>query len=269
MNTLESVLGFLEKTFPPELAEDWDNIGLLIGDPKRRVEKIMTCLTITPETVEEAVEEGADIIITHHPFPFRALKRITSENSNGRMILNLIESSVAVYSPHTAHDNANCGINQQLAERLELLHVEPLMETRGRLGTLPAPVPLVQLVKSVKDFLEIPWIQYVDSRTARSEKRERETHVRKIAIGCGAAGEFLPFAAEKGADAMLIGEARFHTSLEAQSLGISLILPGHYASERFALDRLADRLKAEFPGIRSWASQKETDPITTLGSDGF
>ena len=213
---------------------------------------VLTCLTVTPEVVVEAVEEQVDLIVSHHPFPFHAVERITTETPTGKMLWNLIGAKIAVYSPHTAHDNAETGINQQLAEMLELTQVEPLTLTSGRIGLLPQPVSFTELVEKVRQSLHLPHVQYIDSG---------KSQVSKIAIGCGAAGEFLVQAAAKSADVLLIGETRFHIYLEAQALGVSLILPGHYASERFAMERLADRIATQFPDLRCWASKREQEPV--------
>ena len=249
---MNPLISYLETLFPLEFAEAWDNVGFLLGDPKREFRNVLTCLTVTPEVVAEAVEEQADLIVSHHPFPFRAVKRITTETPSGKMLWELIGAKIALYSPHTAHDNAETGINQQLAEMLGLTQTEPLTLASGRIGLLPQPVTFAELVEKVRQSLRLPYLQYIDSG---------QTPVSKIAIGCGAAGEFLEQAAAKNADVLLLGEARFHTCLEAQSLGVSLILPGHYASERFAMERLADRIAAKFPNIRCRASRQEKEPI--------
>jgi putative NIF3 family GTP cyclohydrolase 1 type 2 len=85
--------------------------------------------------------------------------------------------------------------------------------------------------------------------------------VRLVAVGCGAAGELLDAAQRSGCDAMVLGEARFHTCLEAEALGMGLVLPGHYASERFGVERLAGVLQQEFPQVEVWPSQRESDPV--------
>ena len=249
---MNPLLAYLETLFPPELAETWDNVGLLIGDPHRAFRNVLTCLTVTPQVVAEAVEEQADLIVSHHPFPFHAVKRITTETPSGKMLWDLIGAKIAVYSPHTAHDNAETGINQQLAGMLELTQIEPLVLTAGRIGLLPQPMPFADLVEKVRLSLGLPYLQYVDSG---------KELVSRIAIGCGAAGEFLEHAAARGADVLLLGETRFHTYLEAQTLGVSLVIPGHYASERFAMERLADRIANQFPDLRCWASKQEQEPI--------
>lgn len=254
---MQKIQAFLETIFPLNLAEDWDNVGLLIGDSQKTVRNIMTCLTITPEVVHEAVEMKADMIVSHHPFPFHCFKRLTSETVDGRMFLDLIRAQIAVYSPHTAHDTAETGINQQLAEMLNLQNIEPLNPNgSGRFGTLPQPVTLPELLEKVQTGLNIATLPYVDSGV-----NSGKAYISKVAIGCGAAGEFLAAALLKSADVLLIGETRFHTYLEAKSNGVSLILPGHYASERFAMERLAQRIAAEFPDRQCWVSTAEKDPL--------
>ncbi len=132
MTTIQQVCEYLDDFAPPSLAEEWDNVGLLIGAAERPVRQLMTCLTITPASAAEAVARGVNLIVTHHPLPFRPLKRITNETVTGRLLLTLIESQIAVFSPHTAFDSACRGINQRLAEAMELANIEPLV-TDGEL----------------------------------------------------------------------------------------------------------------------------------------
>src|SRR5947209_11124530 len=118
MQKLATVIRYLEQFAPPALAEDWDNVGLLLGDPAADVHRAMTCLTVTPECAAEAIEAQAQLIVTHHPVLFRPVKRLTTATAEGRMLLDLVRAGVAVYSPHTAFDNTRDGINDALARRL-------------------------------------------------------------------------------------------------------------------------------------------------------
>src|SRR6185295_17432474 len=111
---------------PAALAAEWDNVGLLVGDRAQKVERIMTCLTITPAAASEAIREQADLIVSHHPLPFKPLKRLTADQPTGRILLDLIRAGISIYSPHTAFDSAAAGINQQLAEALGLKNIQPL-----------------------------------------------------------------------------------------------------------------------------------------------
>src|SRR5947209_8063121 len=111
MPTVAAVLDFLEQLAPLDLAADWDNVGLLLGDRAASVERVMTCLTVTPEAAAEAIAERVQLVVTHHPILFRPVKRLTTDAADGRMLLDLVRAGVAVYSPHTAFDNATAGIN--------------------------------------------------------------------------------------------------------------------------------------------------------------
>src|SRR5690349_10987405 len=123
MLTVSAVAAFLETFAPPRLAAEWDNVGLLVGDSRHSVERVMTCLTVTPASVAEAIAEKADLIVTHHPMLFSAVRRITNDTPDGKMLLDLIAAGIAVFSPHTAFDSARSGINQRLAEGLGLSDV--------------------------------------------------------------------------------------------------------------------------------------------------
>src|SRR5262245_23615219 len=98
MLTVAGVIDHLERLAPPRLAADWDNVGLLLGERTTQVRRLMTCLTVTPESAAEAVERKADLIVTHHPILFKAVKRLTGDGPEGRMLLGLARAGVAVYS---------------------------------------------------------------------------------------------------------------------------------------------------------------------------
>src|SRR5437764_15251068 len=106
MLTVADVIGFLDQFAPPDLAADWDNVGLLLGRRAAAVERVLTCLTVTPDSAAEAVEAGAQLIVSHHPILFRGVKRLTDGGAAERTVLSLAAAGVAVYSPHTAWDNA-------------------------------------------------------------------------------------------------------------------------------------------------------------------
>lgn len=131
MLTVANVVAFLEQFAPLRLAADWDNVGLLLGSRASPVERVMTCLTVTPESAEEAVTGRANLIVTHHPVLFKPTQRLTDATAEGRTLLSLLENRVAVYSPHTAFDNTTGGINDILARRLGLDSVVPLRLGEG------------------------------------------------------------------------------------------------------------------------------------------
>jgi dinuclear metal center YbgI/SA1388 family protein len=259
------VIDFLERLAPPVLAESWDNVGLLVGDRDAPVERVMTCLTVTGQTVVEAIEQGVQLVVTHHPLPFRPLTRLTTDHTPGRLLWQLTNQSTAVASFHTAYDSAAHGINQQWAEALALTDVEPLREIlghaststskvvgTGRFGLLSGPVALRELAGRVAALA---------GASACQVMRGAAEPVQRVAIACGSAGELVPEAARLGAQVMITGEASFHSCLEAQAQGMAMILVGHYASERLGVQQLAAQLGDEFLDLTVWASRLEHDPL--------
>ena len=253
---------FLEQLAPLNLSEDWDNVGLLVGDRTAEANRIMTCLTVTPATVQEAVAEQANLIVTHHPFPFRSLKRLTTDSTVGRMLLQLVEKRIAIYSAHTAFDSCANGINQKLSKLFGLSDIQPLQTIEGqstqigvgRYGSI-ASTTLEPFCQMVKQKLAISGLHIVgDGKNA----------VKKVGIACGSAGQFLDVAIRNGCDTFVTGEANFHTCLEAEARNVNLILPGHFASERFAMEEIGETIKGEFSNIEVWASRSEIDPLVWI-----
>jgi len=253
---LSDLCEFLETFAPAKLAAEWDNVGLLVGDSKQDPRRVLTCLTITPAVAAEAIREQADVLVTHHPLPFRPLKRLTADEPAGRLLLDLIRAGIAIYSPHTAFDSAAAGINQQLAEGLGLGDIQPLVPGEqlgtGRTGRLLPPKTLREVVANTKQFLRTSHVSIVG---------EPSRPIERVAVACGSAGELLDAAVAARCDLFLTGEARLHTCYEAEARGIALLLAGHYASERFGVERLAEVIAAQFPALSVWASGDERDPI--------
>ncbi|MCA9207158.1 MAG: Nif3-like dinuclear metal center hexameric protein, partial [Planctomycetales bacterium] len=214
-----------------------------------------------PASAAEAIERRANLIVAHHPLPFRPLKRLTTDNTVGGMLWNLARAGVAIYSPHTAFDSAAAGINQQLAAGLGLTNIRPLTPIAdaspslgsGRVGEFAAVRPLGEVAASLKSFLKIGGLHQVGDDAAE---------ISRVAVGCGSAGQFLSSARDADCQLLVTGETNFHTCLEAEATGVALLLPGHYASERFGVERLADELSEAFPALEVWASQREQDPLT-------
>jgi dinuclear metal center YbgI/SA1388 family protein len=362
MASVADIIEYLDQFAPSHLAADWDNVGLLLGDREARCERVMTCLTLTPEVAQEAIQANAKLVVTHHPILFRPVQRLTSDTPEGRMLLSLIQAGVAVYSPHTAFDNTAGGINESLARRLDLVEVAPLRQREGtrqckivvfvpdadlarvsdamfkagagqigeysrcsfrisgtgtffgseatqptvgqkgrreevsewrlevlcpenlqervieamkrahsyeepaydvyplqpatvgegRLGRLKKSQTLEQLAQATKEVLKAVRVQIVG---------DPSQSVERVALACGAGGEFLMDAVRAKADVFLTGEVRFHDYLAAQANGLALVLPGHYATERFGIEELAERLHDKFHELQVWQSKSESDPV--------
>ncbi len=278
--SVRSICDFLDRFAPAELAESWDNTGLLVGDPDGVVSGIMTCLTITPESSGEAIERHASLIVTHHPIPFRPLNQIVTASTTGRLLWNLIREGISIYSPHTRYDSAFSGINQQIGQQLSLVDLQPLRPIElsvpkphgfgdapgfgegpsrlvgsGRMGRLVKSQPLSQFVETVKRAFNLTRLEIAGDLT-------RE--VTRVAIACGSGGSLLEPARQNGCDTFVTGETSFHTALDCRATQVSLILVGHYASERFAQEALANVLSDEFRDLDIWCSQRECDPMVWI-----
>lgn len=267
MASIDRVAELLEAFAPTTLAEDWDNVGLLLGDRSRPCDRVMTCLTLSEDVATEAIDKGAQLVVTHHPLPFRPLSTLTTDTTAGRIVWRLAGAGVAVYSPHTAFDSAAEGINQQLADGLNLAEAHPLVPAdpndpnplvgAGRCGSVLEPTTLDLLADHAMSLLSINQVQLVG---------QDDQPINRVAVACGSGGSFLDAAIEAGADALVTGEATFHALLAARAAGVAMVLTGHYASERFAVERLArwigqQRLGDPTAGVEAWASEVESDPL--------
>ncbi|MCE3014952.1 MAG: Nif3-like dinuclear metal center hexameric protein [Pirellula sp.] len=259
MTNLQRILNTLDELAPLRTAESWDNVGLLAGDRSRDITRILTCLTVTDATLDEAIESGAELIVTHHPIPFKPVPRITADSTTGKLLLRAIEHRIAIYSPHTAWDNSEHGINAQLARQIGLQNVRPLapfsadlrapIDTgTGRYGILPTETSIESLQSTLTK--SIPYCQF---RHTHSIQRV----VQKVGIVCGSGGTLLSLAIKAGCDAMLTGEATYHQCLEAEANNLALLMVGHFASESFAMTELAARLSRLHPDVASKVSKHE------------
>jgi dinuclear metal center YbgI/SA1388 family protein len=259
MTILQRILTTLDELAPLRTAESWDNVGLLVGDRSRDINRVLCCLTVTDATLVEAIENHADLMVSHHPIPFKPVSRITADSTTGQLLLRAMEHRIAIYSPHTAWDNSEHGINAQLAKRIGLQNVRPLapfstdmrapLDTgTGRCGALPTETSIESLQYTLTK--SIPHCKF---RHTHSIQRV----VQKVGIVCGSGGSLLSLAIKAGCDAMLTGEATYHQCLEAEANNVALLMIGHFASESFAMTELAAHLSRLHPDVSSTASQSE------------
>ena len=262
MTLIADVMKWMESIAPLRLSAEWDNTGLLLGDAAREARRVMTCLTLTAESVQEAIEGRADLVISHHPLPFRPLKKITTSELTGRLLWQLASAGISVYCPHTAWDSAAFGINTMLAERLKLQSVRPMIPEperestaevlgTGRLGELPTALTLTTVAKLLCE--SVPY--------CRPRAVATGAEIRRVGIVCGSGASLLESAVKLRCDLFLTGEATFHQCLEAKAAGMSMLMIGHFASEKFAMDRLAEVCGTEFAELQVWGSRSEQDPV--------
>lgn len=225
----------IERRIPPDWAEEWDNVGLLVGDSEAEIQKIAVALDATADMVEEAAALGCQMLFVHHPAIFQPVKKIVSPDPVARMIAAAIRGGIAVYSAHTNWDSSPEGVNVVLSRLLGLADVSPLMPPRkgawgmGAIGTLPEPMTIGRLARFAKEAWGLSSLQtYGDG----------ETPLRRAALCGGAGGDLLREATRRGADVYLTADVRYHELLHAQLTKTRLIVVNHGEMESASLPDL-------------------------------
>lgn len=245
--TVGRIAQMMEEIAPTRWAEEWDNVGLLLGREDSRVEKVMVVLDISPTVVEEAVEKKIDMIIAHHPLIFSPLKRITDGSLEGRLILSLVSHNIAVYCAHTNLDMTAGGVDDTLARLLGLKDINYLdpntMQTHskpgfGRWGKLEFPVNLMDFIKSVGKILNTTSLDLIKGT---GDIKDKLIHIVALCAGSGA--DYMKYAQNIGADLFLTGEIKYHDALMAYWLGIDVLAAGHFYTEIPMVKQLINRLQ--------------------------
>lgn len=234
------IIRIIENVCPEELAYPWDNVGLLCGDGEKEVKKILVTLDTNINTVKEAVEKGADMIVSHHPILLGGIKRIDYKTPTGQILKLLIENNITLFAAHTNMDTARGGINDRLAQMFSLTDVKILDQHTddetaglGRLGKLKSPVKFSEFAKMCGKILNTP------VRAAGDFDKDITT----VAVASGSCSEVIPLAKSKGADVIITGDMKYHNMIDMTELGICVIDAGHYPTEICVMDIFADILK--------------------------
>ncbi|MCF2556504.1 Nif3-like dinuclear metal center hexameric protein [Fournierella massiliensis] len=247
MTELKEIYGYLKELAPLELAEDWDNPGLLV-DCGRPVGRVLTCLDITGPVVREAQEKGCDLVVSHHPVIFRPLKAL----QEGQVPCLLLKAGISAICMHTNLDAAPGGVNDTLAQWMGLREVEPFAEGMGRIGWIEE-MSAHQLAQETARILH-----------ARVQWADGGKPIRRLALITGSGGSMLEDAIRAGADALLTGEASHHAALDALAAGVTLVAAGHYATEFPVAQTLATRLGDRFRDLEVLVSEMDRDPYHYL-----
>lgn len=265
MTRLRDIIEVLNEIAPFSLAEDWDNSGLQIGSLSTEIKKMLIALNPTVISVKRAAEKDAQLLLTHHPLIFRPVSCVTTDTYPGDVICESIRRNISIIAMHTNLDAAKTGINQILAEMLELDNIEALQPSKnpendisgiGRVGDLKSPKRLSEVSETVKRILGLTTIRVMG---------KRETEIRRIAVAGGSGGSMIVFACEKGADLLITGEIKHHEALAAESAGLCMIDGGHFSTERTPLvtyvDYLRDIFKKKNINVMFELFEDEEDPM--------
>ena len=243
-----TVMEAMERIAPKGLAEKWDNPGLLVGDLDQEVRKILVCLDASDRIIEQAIDLGADMIVSHHPLIFKPIKKIRTDLPLGRRLKLLLNHDIAVLAAHTNLDAAEGGVNDVLAKKIGLTEVEPFVlssqdgETgMGRMGRLFSPLTIQEISRQVRQALPVSHV-----RVASAGSRI----VRKVALCGGSGAEFIGKAASLGVDAYVTGDVRYHEAQHGVEQGMHVIDAGHFGTEFPVVARLKARLEEELSKIK-------------------
>ena len=258
MTTVGDVLSYVETLAPRAMKMDWDNVGLLCGGRNRPVTKILVALDPFEGVCKEAVQWGAELILTHHPLIFSPLKAVTDDTAIGRAVQLLCAEGISAINAHTNLDCAPGGVNDCLAAALGLREVRVIapsgVDELGRpWGLLRQGVvenqTLSDFLSHVKTALNCEGLRYVDSGRA----------VHRVAVGGGACASELMEAVNAGCDTFVTADVKYNQFWDAHDLGLNLIDAGHFATENPVVSLLAAKIAAEFPEISVEISKTHRD----------
>lgn len=232
------VVEVLQNLAPSSYAMSWDNSGFLVGRLDSEVKKIGVALDATNEVVENAVRDGVDLLVTHHPIIFSSIKQVNDETFLGRKILTLVENQIACYAMHTNYDIAG-SMPELTASRIGLIAEEPLEVTSesedalkgiGKIGVLDRVLTLEQCAELVKESFGLEKVLVFG---------DKNREICRIAISPGSGRSMIKEAVKKNADVIITGDIGHHEGLDAMDMGIAVIEAGHYGLEYVFIDHVA------------------------------
>lgn len=244
MPTVRDIEQALFDLAPKDLAMSWDNVGQLLGDPELEVSRVLVALDITEAVAGEALEKGCQLIVSHHPVmncKWLPVQTVRSDTPQGRLLLKLLRNGVSAVCMHTNLDIAEGGVNDRLAQVLELIDPGPLGDPEGlcRMGALAEPMALPDFARFVRKALHANGVRFADAGKP----------VSKVAVGGGACGDYEDFAIAAGCDTFVTSDLTYHAFLDAKGKGINLIDAGHFPTEDPVCEKLISYLTARFPEL--------------------
>ncbi|MDO5760292.1 MAG: Nif3-like dinuclear metal center hexameric protein [Bacteroidota bacterium] len=253
---VEDIIKILESIAPLSWQEDYDNAGLIIGNPNNEIKGILICLDVFPSTVQEAIDNNCNMIISHHPFIFRGLKKLIY-NSYTTDILSLsFNNDISIYASHTNMDSCSTGVNYMLANVLRLNNLRPLQNISlqdenyigsGAIGELLEAMTGKMFFDLIKKKLNLPYIKYIGNINQE---------IKTIGICGGAGASFLQEAINNSCDCYLTSDIKYHDFLSTEER-ILLADIGHFESEQFVLQRFQEIIKNSFPFSNVIISQQK------------
>ena len=262
--TVADVSAVVERLWPVSGAESWDAVGLIAGDPDAPVDSILLAVDAVLDTVDEAIEQGASLLLVHHPLLLRGVTTVAADRYKGAALTRLIRADCALLAAHTNADVVETGTSAVFADRLGLIDqrpIDPGLEPSrgiGRVGTLAHPMTLGHLARVIAELLP-------PTATGVRVSGDFAAPVTTVAL-CGGAGDaYLSHPAVLAADVYITADLRHHPASEARenarvARGPALIDVSHWASEWLWLEVAASELREALPGVTVTVSELRTDP---------
>lgn len=259
MIKVNNIIKEMESLAPIYLKEDFDNVGLMVGDREKEVKKVLLALDCTLKVIEEAKNENVDLIITHHPLIFRKPSSITTDTLQGKKIIELIKNDISLYSSHTNLDSVENGLNHTIVSILGFNDSRILEKNKrddnaglGRLVSLNEEITLEELVSKIKSALNISNLRVVKGNNK----------VSKVAVINGSGQDFIGKAVALGADCIITGDTTYHFASDYKEMGISILDVGHFASEQITFFSVMENLSGKFENVQFITSKVEEDPFS-------
>ena len=259
---IKEIVDALERFAPLPLQDGFDNAGMQVGLTDADCAGALLCLDVTEEVLDEAIKEGCNLVVSHHPLIFKGVKSITGSNYVERCVMKAIKHDITIFSAHTNLDNAVNGVNFKMAEKIGLKHVE-VLEPRadgwlsagaGVVGELAVPETEEAFLHCIKQTFQVGCVKH----TAFTGRQ-----IQKVAL-CGGAGAFLmPEAIKKGADVFITGEIKYHDYF-GRAEEILLAEIGHYESEQYTKEIFYQLINEQFPDVHLVMTSVNTNPINYL-----
>lgn len=254
--TVRDFLTMLQRITPENLAEEWDNVGLLVGNPNQEIHRVLLALDPICSLIEQAASNQYDLIITHHPLIFRPLKAIRTDTPSGRFIALAVSSQISVIACHTNLDSVQGGVSDHLAQSLGLKNSRPLVPSRtgcnldcglGRIGNYATPLSATAFLRHLQTACNPPWIL---------EAGVRPDQVATVALCGGSCSDFAETALNLGADVFVTAEVKHSVACWAMDAGLWLLDAGHFATEYPAMTPFRDSLRQQ---ATDWGWNLEID----------
>ena len=243
MPTVREIERYFDEKVPFSLKMDFDNVGLLCGFPDKEVRRVLLALDVTKEVIDEAEALGAELIVTHHPVIFHPLKRVCSDDLEGGRVVSMLQKGLSAICLHTNLDIVEGGVNDALAEALELAVIAPL--DCGRVTENRSGEGADAFARRVSETLGVSGLRFYDSGEP----------VKRVAICGGSGGDLVYEAVSLGCDTVLTGEIRYNQWLDGKELGLNLIDADHFCTENVVIPVLCRLLENGYPGLELHVSR--------------